>query len=729
MVEPTRATANPSRGKPRKRNPWLTTLKWLGISLLSLAVIGGVALGVAYATVKIPDPNADFQTNTSFVYYADGKERIGSFQVQNRTSIAYADMNQYAKDAMVAAENRSFWTDPGISIPGLFRAVMSLGNKDEMVGGSTITQQYIKVLYLTQEKSFVRKAKEIILAAKMGQELSKEQILEGYLNTVYFGRGAYGIEAASQAYFGKPQSKLTLAQAVALCDIVNSPGNLDPAEGDKQAADLLERYQYTLNGMVELGTITEAQRSELYPALPKFPKVASDSRFGGPKGFLLKMVENELVAAGFTEDQINGGGLKVVTTFDADAQDAAVSAAQTMTLGASGGNKKAAQNLHAAIASIDNATGGVIALYGGPDFVKSSRNWATTPRPTGSTFKPYALAAALRNGWALTDKVNGNSFTPPGDSTPVHNAGGASYGQVTLLKATTSSINSAYVDLVSQLADGPTQVQQAAVDAGVPENGSWDLSDRIPLGGSEVSPLSQASAYSTFANLGLRVTPHVVAQVTDTQGNKLYTAPVSPTQTIEEDVATDVTYALTKVAEDGTGRRAAQLGYPVAGKTGTAYYSTAGATKTVAAWFVGFTKQITTSVMYVRGDQGNQDLGNSFYGSGYPALTWLTYMQKAMDGLPSEDFAPPTDRTSTKTSTPKPDSNKSDGGSSHNNNNPTKDAQPTQQPTSEPTATSEPTQAPTSEPPATTQPPEEPPATSSAPQPPKATQPAATTGP
>ena len=506
MADPKRAAA-PTRGRKPRKNPWLTALKWFGIMMLSLALIGGIAFGVAYSTVKIPDANADFQTNTTFVYYNDGKELLGSFQVQNRQSIPYADMPQVAKDAIVAAENRSFWTDPGVSVPGLFRAALSLVGPEDMVGGSTITQQYIKVMYLTQEKSFVRKAKEILLAAKMGQELTKEQILESYLNTVYFGRGAYGIEAASHAYFDKPASELTLAEAVALSAVINSPGNLDPANGKKQAADLLERYQYTLNGMVEMGTITPAQRDEVYDELPEFPEVASDSRFGGPKGFLLKMVENELLAAGFTEDQINGGGLKVVTTFDADAQDAAVKAVQKMTLQASGGSKKAAKNLHGGLASVENASGGVLAIYGGPDFVKNSRNWATTTSPTGSTFKPYALTAALREGWSLDDKLDGNTLYLPGVSKPVRNAGGGNYGTVNLLTATTRSINTAYVDLTMQLSGGPEAVLQAANDAGAPTVEGWDPVPTAPLGTPEVSPLYQAAAYSTFANNGMQMHP------------------------------------------------------------------------------------------------------------------------------------------------------------------------------------------------------------------------------
>ena len=684
------ASRTTRKGRP-KRRLWARITIWVLSILLALGLVGAGAIAVAYSTVKIPDPNADFRTNTTFVYYTDAKTRVGSFQVQNRQTIGYDQMPQYIKDAIVSAENRTFWTDPGISITGLFRATLGLvgiapENTTATGGGSTITQQYIKVMYLTQEKSFSRKAKEILLAAKIGQERSKEQILEGYLNTVYFGRGAYGIEAAAQTYFDKPAAKLTLAQSVALAGIINSPANLDPANGDKQAADLLERYQYILNGMVELGNITEAQKAEIYYELPKFPKVATDSRMGGPKGFLLSLVQKELLANGFTEEQINGGGYKVVTTFDADAQDAMVDAAQKMTLAAAG-SKKAAANLHAGMASIDNATGGVLALYGGPDFVKSQLNWATISSPVGSTFKPYALLAGLRDGWTLNDKVDGSSpMRLPGTTTQVRNAG-SSYGQVTLQAATTHSINTAFVDLTLQLSGGPEMVLEAANDAGAPTVEGWDPVATVALGTPEVSPLYQAAAYSTFANDGLRRTPHVVAQVIDSTGKVVYEPNTAGEQTIDQADANDVTYALTKVAQAGTGRRAAQLGYPVAGKTGTAYNSVTG--KTTAAWFVGYTKQITTAVMFARGD-GTLDLGNSFYGSGYPAMTWLDYMRVAMKGKEAQGFDGPTQRTSTQKPTHKPEKPKP---SATETATPTATGEPTGEPTTEPTT--DPTPEPT----------------------------------
>jgi membrane peptidoglycan carboxypeptidase len=682
-----------STTKTTKKSGWRRFFTWFGITVLVLMLAGAGVLGFAYATVKLPDPNADFQTNTSFVYFNDGKEKLGSYQIQNRQTLAYEDIPQNVKDAIVAGENRTFWTDPGISIPGIARAVISVARGEDVVGGSTITQQYIKVLYLNQEKTLSRKFKEILLAAKMGNEMSKEEILGGYLNTVYFGRGAYGIEAAAQAYFGKPAAKLTDAQAIALTSIVNNPGNLDPAKGDKQAADLLERYQYTINGMVEMGTMTEAQKNEIYAELPEFPKVERDSQFGGPKGFLLNMVQDELKAKGFTEEQINGGGLSIITTFDAKAQEAAVKAAQKITADTAATGNKKAKNLHAGLASIDVETGGVLALYGGPDFVKDSRNWATTARPTGSTFKPYALGAALDQGFTLNDKLNGSQFTPPGENTPVRNAGDRNYGTVNLLQATTNSINTAYVDLEGQMDDGPENTLAFAQAAGLPKAAGWEPISRVPLGIPEVSPLSQATGYATFARDGKHIDTHVVAQVKDASGAVVYAADTSAEQTVDADVANDVAYALTNVVQDGTAARAGNMGFPIAGKTGTYYIrDAAGGSKTTACWFVGMSKQIATAVMYVAGDEGTDDLNDyypaGFFGSGPPLSTWMSYMSVAQDGLKDIAFDGPTQRVSTQSPTA-----------------PARTSQPTR--TSKPSATAtQPTTEPTTEP--TTQPTVEP---------------------
>ena len=499
--DPPGARARPKGS--RGRRVVVRILQVIGI-LTALGLVAGVAIvAIGYRTTKLPDPNADFNTATSFVYYNDGKAQLGTFAIQNRQPLAYKDMPANMTEAVVSAENRTFWTDKGISIRGMARAAWVIARGGTLQGGSTITQQYIKILYLNSEQKLTRKFKELFLAYKINKQLSKEQILEGYLNTIYFGHGAYGVQAASQAYFDIDAKKLSVPQAAVLASVVNNPTYFDPSDEDNHP-QLLERYQYVIKSMAETGAITPEQAVKYSAKLPKFPDVPINERYGGPKGFLLKMVERELGAAGFDPSQISGGGLKITTTFDKDAQDAAVEAAQRVTKQAADASGKKAKNLHAAIASVDVSSGAVLALYGGPDYIKNSRNWATTARPTASTFKAYALAAGLKDGESLYSTFHGNSFKLPADPIVVRNEYSQQYGEgVTLLRATTDSINTAFVDLVTSMDDGKDKVLKLAEAAGAPKSRGWDAAPRnIPIGTPEVSPLNQASAYATFANDG-----------------------------------------------------------------------------------------------------------------------------------------------------------------------------------------------------------------------------------
>ncbi|MFV0452721.1 MAG: transglycosylase domain-containing protein, partial [Propioniciclava sp.] len=456
--------------------------------------------------------------------------------------------------------------------------------------------------------------------------------------------------------------------------------------------DLLERYQYTINQMVKLDMLTEAEKAEIYTTLPDFPKFSDpEGRYGGTKGYLLVKVEKELADAGLTEAEIRGGGLTIMTTIDPTMQKAAVKEAEDAAYRAANPRGLDPTTLHPAIASVDVETGGILALYGGPDYVADNRNWAETPRPTGSTFKPWALVAGLRDGATLGDYFNGNTWTPPGDASPVTNAG-HNYGQVTLKKATTSSINTAYVDLVSQMTDGPEKVIKAANDVGIPDGTDWRpdgvANDRIALGTAQVSPLDAAHGLSTLTNGGARTTLHIVTEVTDLQGETVFKTPLDTERTVEADVAQNAVYALNGVTEEGTGRTVRALGAPVAGKTGTYYIAKLRETR--ASWFLGSTAQISTAVMFVAGEDGSGDLeqySSGFYGSGFPAETWLAYMKVAQKGLPRVEFPGPTtlERSGKFGSTPTPTPT------------PTRTATPTPEPTPEPTE--EPTPEPTPEPP------------------------------
>ena len=630
-------------GSTEKKRSWPKRIA-LGLAVVVLVGILGVA-GLAvygYTSTTRPNPNADFQTATTFVYYNNGKSQLGSFAVQNRQPLTFEEIPDNVKQAVVAAENRDFWTDKGISIRGMFRAAWVIARGGDLQGGSTITQQYIKIMYLNSEQTVTRKFRELFLAYRINSELSKEEILTDYLNTIYFGRGAYGIQAASKAYFNVDAKDLTTQQAAVLVSVINNPSLFDPGVSDDNIPRLQERYSYVLNSMAETGDITPAEAAQYAAELPKFPEVKINERYGGPKGFLLKMVQSELAAAGFDESQVNGGGLKITTTFDKAAQNAAVEAAQSYTKQAADARGKKASNLHAAIASVEVGSGEVLALYGGPDYVKNSRNWATTARPTASTFKTYALAAGLKDGFSLNSRVNGNTFTPPGDPVPVRNEFNYQYGSgVTLLKAAADSINTAFVDLTMQMDDGPQAIIDMAKAVGAPKGAGWDLNSRIALGTAEVSPLNQANAYATFANDGTYVAPHVVKEVTDASGNVVYRAAPDERKAVSADIAHDVTYALQNVVEQGTGSTVRTLDRPVAGKTGTKDVED----DITSAWFVAYTPQISTAVMYVAGPDGNADLDDyarpgdsTFFGGTYPALTWVNYMQIAVQDLPVEQF-------------------------------------------------------------------------------------------
>ncbi len=640
-----------TQGKSTARKVWGR----IGISaLVAFIILGLTGMGTflfVYATTDLPDPNEDFTTNTTFIYFKDGRNQLGTLAVQNRVTLDYAEIPEVAKDAVVAAENRSFWEDPGFSVSGIARGAWSISQGGEVQGGSTITQQYIKILYLDSERTLSRKVRELMLAIKMGRELSKEEILGGYLNTIYFGRGAYGIQAASKSFFLKDASDMTMPEAAALAAILNNPAGFNPSGGEEKQDALLGRYRYVLDGLLEMEKITQQEHDEASEALPEFPEVPVNNRYGGPRGFLIKMVEDELREKGLDESQITGGGLKITTTLDKVLQESANTiAAEYVEKAAEDARKpQNPKDLHVAISSVDTSTGGILALYGGADYVSNSRNWSTTPRPAASTFKAFAAAAGMRDEFSLRSVLKGNTFTPRGESKTIRNEFSHQYGPVTLRRAVAESINTAFVDMTQQMDDGPQKVIQAANDAGAPgtagERG-WDPNNRIALGAAEVSPLDMANAYGTFADSGKYKPTHIVSTVEDSDGNVIY--PIedqnTPEQNIEPNVAANLTDALTSVVSEGTGRKAGALGRPIAGKTGTHGVED----EIQSAWFVGYSRQISTAVMYVAGDKGIGDLDpykrpqdSTFFGSAYPLMTWVDFMTEAHEGLEVLDFDKP----------------------------------------------------------------------------------------
>ncbi len=682
-------TRKPARPGRARRRVW-TVVKWLLVLALTFGILGVAAVYYAYTQTTIPDPNEDFETETTFVYYADGKTELGRFATQNRESIPLSEVPPHLQQAVVAAEDRTFWTNQGIDPKGILRAAFSNARGNATQGASTITQQYVKILYLTQERSFERKAKEALLSVKLQRTQSKEQILEGYLNTIYFGRGAYGVQAAAQAYFDVPAKKLSLKQSAVLASVLNDPSDLDPANGPEAKAELAARYRYVLAGMAEAGDITEAKAAQASKSLPKFPKIQTESQYGGQKGHMLTLVRDELKRLGYSDDQINGGGLRVTTTFTPEAMAAAEQGVLEQKPEGFGDKE-----LHIATATVEPGTGALLGFYAGQDYLDSQINWAEAGGMVGSTFKPITLATAIEEGFSLKDTFEGNSpFTFP-DGLEVRNEGGGDgndYGaRVTALFGLEQSINTAYVDMSNSIPDGPERILETANALGMPPakakkqypgipSTSRDLEADalITLGKARVSAINMANTYATIANNGVRANVHVITKVEDRTGEDPYVYEVVNTDALDPDVAADTSYAMQQVVEEGTGQAALALGRPAAGKTGTA---TNDKDQVSSAWFVGYTPQLATAVMYVRGDGDDQLDGwlPSYFGADYPTRTWTAIMQADLEGSEVEEFPPPANL---------------DGDAPTDGHDPTPTAKPTQKPTQQPSPTSEPTSKP-----------------------------------
>ncbi len=597
-------------------------------------VAGSTLFVLAYFTVNIPNPNDFVNTQSTIIQYSNGSE-IGRIGAQNRTIVPLAKMPLHLRQAVLAAENRNFYSEHAFSFSGFARAVIdnvkTLGRGG---GGSTITQQYAKTAFLTQERTITRKIKELVIAIKLENQLSKDQILENYLNTIYFGRGSYGVETASQQYFNRSAKQLNLAQSAVIASILRSPGFYDPQYSENNMKRLQARFQYVLDGMVKAGWITEAKAKAT-----KFPTImpgTSEGWLSGPKGYLIEMVRAELVKRGFTDDQLMKGGLIVKTTFDQKAQTSAVAAVAKLT------PKGAPENLHIGLVAIRPGTGEIIALYGGADYVKRQLNDATQSIAlAGSTFKPFALAAGLEAGIPLTSMWNGDSpqfFDDAGKPYEVNNYGDEGWGQVSLLTATSHSINTIYVPLGIKV--GPDRVVDVARRAGIPDSVAMMPTPSVVLGAASPHVIDVAVAYATFASNGVYAAPWFITEVNGSNGGVLYqAASPSPNTVFSKEVMADLTYGLQEVVKNGTATfGTAGLGRPAAGKTGTSEQN-------ASAWFAGYTPQLSAAVAMFR-DDATQTLNgigglNSVTGGTFPAKIWTAFMKGALKGDPVLSFPKP----------------------------------------------------------------------------------------
>jgi len=596
-------------------------------------IAGSTLFAFAWFTVSIPDPNAYVNSQSTIIQYANGNElgRVGS---QNREILPLAQIPMHLRNAVLAAEDRNFYSNKAFSVTGIARALFNNLKSGSLngEGGSTITQQYAKTAFLSPSRTIQRKIRELVIALKLENSLSKDQIFENYLNTIYFGRGSYGVQTASQQYFNRSANQLTLAQAVVIASILRSPGYYDPVLSKDNKVRLQNRFQYVINGMKERNWMTEEEAANI-----EFPEVTPRTTTGqlsGPKGHLVAAVQKEMGKLGFTEDQLLVGGLVIKTTIKQRAQRAAVNAVTKFY------PKNAPESLRIGLAAIQPGTGEIIAIYGGRDYLERQLNDATQSIAlAGSTFKPFALIAALEAGIALTSMWNGDSpqkFDDLGKPYKVSNYGKEDWGQINLLDATKHSVNTVYVPL-GQIA-GLENVVDAARRAGIPESVAMVPTPSVSLGVASPHVIDVANSYATFAAEGVYAKPYLIASVTGPNKGILFEARRQTQEVFAKDVMADLTYALKGVVNGGTGAAALGLGRPAAGKTGTSQSN-------ASAWFSGYTPQLAASVALFR-DSASESLNgigglSSVTGGTFPARIWTAFMKAALKGQRVLNFPAP----------------------------------------------------------------------------------------
>nr|WP_169334232.1 transglycosylase domain-containing protein [Nocardia abscessus] len=608
---------------------------------LAILVPSGIFLA-AYTTVSVPQPG-DLKTNqVATILAADGTTVLSKVVPPegNRTDVTIEQIPPHVRNAVMAAEDRDFYTNPGFSISGFARAARdNVLGKESAGGGSTITQQYVKNALVGDERSLTRKMHELVISAKMARQWSKDEILAAYLNTIYFGRGAYGIDAAAKAYFGKPVQELTVAEGAVLAATIQLPSSLDPEKNPEGAKT---RWNYVLDGMVSASSLNAAERQGLqYPQVVPLASTRDKEQDSGPEGLVKTQVLKELAAAGISEQQLNTSGLQITTTIDPKAQQAAVDAATQKMQGEP-------EQLRTAVVSIDPRTGAVRAYYGGPD--GQGYDYANAGLQTGSSFKVIGLAANLEQGIPLSQLYDSSPLTVNGIK--ITNVEGEQCGMCTIAEALKRSLNTSFYRMQLDMQNGPQKIAEMGHKLGIPESiagvgktltesdGSGP-NNGIVLGQYQARPLDMASTYATLAASGVYHAPHFVSKVVTADGQVLLDrGEVAGEQRVSAAVADNVTAAMKPIAGYSRNHGLAN-GRESAAKTGTAQLLDTGENKD--AWMVGYTPSLSTAVWV--GTVDNSPLrnysGGMIYGSGLPSDIWKATMDGALQGTRNETFPKP----------------------------------------------------------------------------------------
>ncbi|MGW5864644.1 transglycosylase domain-containing protein [Streptomyces sp. NPDC055239] len=624
---------------------WLPSWRLWGGSLTLLLSTLVCLFALVYAAVDIPDENATAQREANVYYWADGTQMVSTGEV-NRQNVRLSEIPDAVESAVIAAENDTFYSDSGVSLKGLARAAVNMVRGQETQGGSTITQQYVKNTYLSQDQTVTRKVKEFVIALKVDRKKSKEEILQGYLNTSWFGRGAYGIEAAAHAYYGIPAKDLNASQGAALAALLKGAEQYDPSTSRANHQRSVARWKWILDRQVKGGLMERAER-EKFTDYPEPHKQSRATSLGGQTGYLVDTANRYIRQnTSLTDKDLAHGGYKIHTTFDKGKMRRLKGAVEhALDRDIDPKKRGADKGVQVGAASVRPTDGAIIALYGGADATKHFTNNADTSGvPVGSAFKPFVLASALDHGIGSTRATGGRGkWWQPVSAGSFYDDSGRLLGSVaptpavgpgsgadsvrrddtshpTLGQALAKGGNATYTRLGKEV--GWEQVRRTAVSSGLLDGSMARLDKTFPIGTSTPSAIRMAGAYSTFANRGLRHDPYSVTKVV--KGDEIVDGLARPgaRRALDPDTADEVADAMRGVGMSSVGQPV------VAGRTGDQ-------DRLRSAWFTATTEHSSTAVTMFRTTPDKPQLlpmsgvggKSSQHGNVFPVRIWRDYVK------------------------------------------------------------------------------------------------------
>ena len=618
---------------------WLWRSRVIRFTFAATLLIAGASIsgaGLFIASVDLPPEPA--APEASLLLYADGRTVLAQVGILNRVDVPLSRVPGHVRLAVLAAEDRGFYGHNGLSARGVVRAAISNAAGNDLQGASTITQQYVKNAYLIQDRTLRRKATEAAMALRLEDRLSKNEILERYLNTIYFGRGAYGIGAAAHTYFGVPVDQLSLSQGAVLAAVIKDPWAFDPAENPGPARS---RWRWVMSAMVGEGWVGAARAADAVYSEP-VPLSAHRPASQGAAGLIVDQVERELTTNGISPQLLRTGGLRVVTTIDHRAQQTAVEEIDRVLA-------DQPANLRAALVAIEPDTGAVRAYYGG-DQGQGSFDFAGGARPPGSTFQPVVLAAALRQGISSRSRWDGSSprTFPDRGGVPLYNPRNEQCRNCTLVRAMARSLHTPFYDVATHV--GPETIASLGHDLGVApmRHSAPTLVDLpgepapgrtradIAVGRYPIAPADLATVYAVFAAEGMWHQRHVVRSVTSQGFVSLPVAVPAARRVLDPAVTADVTEALAATpGPDLPGSR------PAVTRTATVPWTDAGDSQD--AWIAGYTPELATAIWIGPEVPGpiRDNTGRDVGGDTLPRDAWRAFVERCLQDMPESSLQPP----------------------------------------------------------------------------------------